>query len=172
MVPPSNEPFVWPRPASPLPNEKEFDPYNGNLDCQHALQVFGGMTLDQAYSEFCDRPEIYQEDFVFMGPKAFVYYFPIVDRYLREVKSNDPHDDCAADILAYAINGQLDNDDVSGSATIVSELCNLIDFVLLEVARYSGSKKIRKQIHATWNQLADKLVECEQDAACVPKGGK
>ncbi len=150
----------WPRPASPLPRERDFDPYGGDLDCQHAFEIFGGMNLDQAYLEFCDRPEIYQEDFMFMGPKAFVYYFPVIDRYLREVTSNDPRDDCEANILACAMNGQLDHDDVSGSSVVVSELHNLINFVLMEVARYSGSKKIRKQIHATWRQLADKLAQC------------
>lgn len=162
MRPSANNSYAWPRPPSPLPRERDFDPYNGNLDCQHALKIFGGMTLDQAYTEFCDRPEIYQEDFMFMGPKAFAYYFPVVDRYLREVTSNDPHDDCETVILAQAIKGQLDHDAVCRSITILAEIRSLIDFVLMELARYSGSKKIRKQIRNTWTELADTLTKCEQ----------
>jgi len=161
----SNSSYAWPRSPSPLPREKDFDPYNGDLDCQHALEVFGGMTLDQAYLEFCDRPEIYQEDFMFMGPKAFIYYFPVVDRYLREVTSKDVNEDCEAEILGKAIKGQLDHGVVVQSTTVLLEIRGLTDFVLAEVARYSASKKIRKEIHTTWTQLAHNLAQYEQDAS-------
>ena len=159
----ANSLYPWPRPSSPLPRAKDFDPYNGDLDRQHALDIFGGMTLDQAYEEFCDRPEIYQEDFLCMGPKAFVYYFPVISRYLREITSNDPHEDCEVAILAYAIKEQLNYDAVRQSIKILSEIRSLIDFVLAEVARYSGSKKIRKKLHTTWTQLAEKLAKCEHE---------
>lgn len=156
--------YSWPRPSSPLPSEKDFDPYDGNLDCQHALEIFGGMSLDQAYEEFCDKPEIYQEDFMFMGPKAFIYYFPVIDRYLREVASKDQYGDCEVSILAYTIKEQLDHNVVHQSTNTLSEIHSLTEFILAEITRYSYSKKIRKQVRNIWMQLADKLAQYQKSA--------
>ncbi|MBL8820867.1 MAG: hypothetical protein JNL96_20010 [Planctomycetaceae bacterium] len=70
-------------PEIPLPTEADFDPYGGDLDAQCAWRNFGGLTLDEATNKFRERPEIYQEDFMFMGGKAFAFYFPVVEAYLR-----------------------------------------------------------------------------------------
>ena len=71
-----------------LPSEGDFDPYHGCLDAQCAWRNFGGLDLDSAYRKFCENPSYYQEDFMFMGPAAFTFYFPVVDRYLREIRSD------------------------------------------------------------------------------------
>jgi hypothetical protein len=39
--------------------------------------------LEQAHVRFCSAPEVYQEDFMFMGCRAFHFYFPVIDEYLR-----------------------------------------------------------------------------------------
>ena len=49
MTPASLESYSWPHRDASLPTERDFDPYGGDLDCQHALKIFGGMPLDQAY---------------------------------------------------------------------------------------------------------------------------
>lgn len=160
----SLESYSWPHRAASLPTERDFDPYGGDLDCQHALKIFGGMPLDQAYSVFLECPEIYQEDFMFMGPRAFAYYLPIIDRFLREVSSNCKFDDCETNILACAIEGQLDYDPLNCSEELLREVRSLTDFVQTSTSRYSGSKVIRKRIRTTWAKVADKLTKCEQDA--------
>ena len=66
-----------------LPTERDFDPHGCGLDEQCAWRNFGGLTLDDAYSKFESVPEIYSEDFMFMGSKAFVFYYPVIDRFLR-----------------------------------------------------------------------------------------
>ena len=67
-----------------LPNQKDFYQSELNLDGHRAWKNFGGLTVDQAYEKFCENPNYYQEDFMFMGGPAFTFYFPIIDRYIRE----------------------------------------------------------------------------------------
>lgn len=69
------------RPPTPLPSQSDFDPVGCDLDAQSAWQTFGGLGLAEAYAKFLQVPESYQEDFMFMGSRAFAYYFPVVDRY-------------------------------------------------------------------------------------------
>jgi hypothetical protein len=57
-----------------LPTETDFDPYQGDLDAQCAWKNFGGLTLGEAFVKFEESPETYQEDFMFMGGKAFARY--------------------------------------------------------------------------------------------------
>jgi hypothetical protein len=64
-----------------LPTERDFDPWHGNLDAQCAWRHFGGLTLDQAHARFRENPLGYQEDFMFMGPVAFAFYFPVIEDY-------------------------------------------------------------------------------------------
>ncbi|HBE72079.1 MAG TPA: hypothetical protein DDW52_28410 [Planctomycetaceae bacterium] len=72
------------RPMKELPSQTDFDPTGCDLDGQCAWSHFGGETLDQAFSRFNECPENYQEDFMFMGTVAFRFYFPVIDRFLRQ----------------------------------------------------------------------------------------
>ena len=143
----------WPRPLAPLPTEKDFDPWDGDLDAQYAWKNFGGMTLDQAYVEFCDRPEIYTEDFAFMGPKAFSYYFPVIDRYLREISSQEEDDHYDVGYIGIAIQERLEDKQVWRSTKVLSEIRSLTEFVLGNVTRYSVSEKVHRKITRIWMEL-------------------
>ncbi|MBL4884023.1 MAG: hypothetical protein JKY95_05750 [Planctomycetaceae bacterium] len=78
--------FRLSRPASPLPVEKDF---GGCLDGQCAWRNFGGLSISQAYELFLTNPVYYEEAFMFMDTRAFEYYLPVIDRYLREVSSDE-----------------------------------------------------------------------------------
>ncbi|QDT42201.1 hypothetical protein Pan241w_22820 [Gimesia alba] len=65
-----------------LPGERDFDPHVGDLDARVAWGNFGGLTLAEAFHKFQKSPDEYQEDFMYMGGKAFAYYFPVLERYL------------------------------------------------------------------------------------------
>lgn len=67
-----------------LPSELDFDPHAGDLDAQCAWRNFGGLTLDDACEKFDEAPEVYQEDFMFMGGRAFAFYYPVIDQFLRK----------------------------------------------------------------------------------------
>ena len=93
----------------PLPTKEDFNPWGpDNLDAEHAWQCFGNLTLDEAHARFCECPELYHEDFMFMGGKAYAFYFPVIERFLYEVTEvADVPDDREAWILACGIQKQL-----------------------------------------------------------------
>ena len=70
-----------------LPNQIDFYQSELDPDGRRSWKNFGGLTVDQAYEKFCERPDIYQEDFMFMSGPAFTFYFPVIDRYIREKES-------------------------------------------------------------------------------------
>ena len=67
-----------------IPTERDFLEDHGCLDARCAWENFGGLSLDEAFKKFCENPLSYGEDFMFMGEFAFAYYFPVLDRYVRE----------------------------------------------------------------------------------------
>lgn len=69
-----------------------------------AWEHFGGLSLEEAYEQFCARPDIHQEDFMFMGCTAFRYYYPVLETYLHEAKPSDEFDECEAWTLAVIIS--------------------------------------------------------------------
>lgn len=84
---------------STLPTAIEISPTNGlDLDEKCALEHFLGKTETEAEKLFFEAAEIYQEDLMSMGDKAFAYYLPALTPYL---KSNESRND--SDIVNYLI---------------------------------------------------------------------
>jgi hypothetical protein len=151
------------RAKAPLPGATDFDPWSGNLDARHAWKNFGGLGLDQAHRLFLENPHCYQEDFMFMGPVAFDYYFPVVDRYLREFRrADDAGDDGCAWILGAAMESQIETMNPRPlAAGTVMEISALANFVLSEIDRYAGEPRGHRRISAIWRKarrLADERV--------------
>jgi hypothetical protein len=92
------------------PVKGDFDPYNGCLDALRAWKNFGGLSRASAYERFCESPEYYQEDFMFMGGVAFAYYYPVIERYILEssIENNSGEAVEAMWILAHCIKAQVD----------------------------------------------------------------
>ena len=63
--------------AERLPTKADFVSHPEDLDQICAWEHFGGLTLDQAKTRFAENALYYQEDFMFMGTKAFLFYFPV-----------------------------------------------------------------------------------------------
>ena len=137
-----------------MPGATDFDPWGGNLDALHAWKNFGG--LDPAYRLFLENPLYYQEDFMFMGPVAFDYYFPVVDRYLREFRraAEDDDDGCAW-ILGAAMVSQLESVTprplAAGTAV---EIAALAAFVSREIDRFAGEPRGQGRILEEWHKAS------------------
>ena len=119
-----------------LPEEKDFDPWNGFLDAQCAWKNFGGLNLCEAFEKFCDNPLKYQEDFMFMGPKAFAYYYPVLDKYLREVQPDDEDDDCEAWGIVCAFEMQLIEGKNYFSKKLIDKISEIHDVAINRFSKY------------------------------------
>ncbi|MBI5801350.1 MAG: hypothetical protein HZA92_11605 [Verrucomicrobia bacterium] len=143
-------------PATALPTEKDFDPWNGCLDAQHAWKQFGGLDLEQAHEKLCENPLNYQEDFMFMGPKAFKFYFPVVDRFLRREREPWEFDDSQAWILGKAMRLQLErrNDD-----ELLKSIGDLCQHVRTHLSKYATDENEQAEIGAAWLEVESQLAK-------------
>ncbi|MFT5732158.1 MAG: hypothetical protein ACJA2W_000854 [Planctomycetota bacterium] len=139
--------------------EADFDPWEGQLDAQHAWRNFGDLTLPEAYEHFMTRPEVFQEDFMFMGCKAFAYYFPVIDRYIRDVKGTEEGDDCSVWILGEAVQGQFSSNDGRLPGSLVVEIEQLSEYVLAHPEQYSPAVRDHRRITRAWEGVQEKVAE-------------
>lgn len=140
-----------------LPSLADFVPHKGNLDEQCAWKNFGGLTLEEAYAKFCQMPEVYQEDFMFMGARAFHYYFPVVDEYLRSRTACDERDDCEADILGSCVAAQFDWEGAQLSDALRDRIKELCGFVLRNLSRFAWSVEDQGRIKKSWLEVEHRL---------------
>ncbi len=66
-----------------LPTLEDILPDPFDLDQQSAAERFLGKNLDEAYEMFCEDYFRSMLDFYFIGEKAFIYYLPVITRYLK-----------------------------------------------------------------------------------------
>ena len=143
-----------------LPTEKDFDPWGGNLDAQWAWRNFGGLTLEAAKEKFPKKPECYQEDFMFMGSRAFAFYFPVIESYLLDSPTEyDGFDRCAW-ILAQGIINQLQRDTKSYVLPLIPRIHNLIQFVRQNIASFDDDEAEQSRILLAWTELEEVVRKC------------
>ena len=157
MAKTENQLFRLRRPAAPLPSEADFDPFGGGRDAQSAWKNFGELSLKQAYDLFVTNPSNYQEDFMLMGSMAFGYYFPVIDRYIREVSGEEAGDDCEVAILGSGVAAQFACRGSRFDQCLIAEIGQLSDYVSSHLAQYSPSAKDHRRIMRAWG-LVDKNV--------------
>ena len=144
--------FRLQRPSAPLPTEEDFDPWRGNLDAQCAWRNFGELSLKQAQGLFMTAPGNYQEDFMFMGPVAFAYYFPVIYLYIREVRGSEKDGDDVTEvsILGSAVAWQLEWKGAGFSDELIGEIEDLAVYVVANVSQYSMAEKDQRRIRREW----------------------
>jgi len=72
-----------------LPSHQDINVHD-SLDERSASEHFLGKTLEQAEALFRENSLYYQEDLMWMGPRAFCYYVDAVIRYVQsEAASRD-----------------------------------------------------------------------------------
>ncbi|MCB1098663.1 MAG: hypothetical protein R3F19_25720 [Verrucomicrobiales bacterium] len=161
------------RPKSPVPAAAEFFVGPGT-DAAYAWERFGGKSLSEAYLIFMECPECYGEDFGWILPKAFDYYFPIIDKYLREIDVNDEEhwtelDGLQAWIFGCRVQSQFHwKDGTKPSPALASEIAELSTFVQTNAERYSNQADEQARIREAWlkvdHEIAHYLPISEQGA--------
>ena len=147
-----------------LPTERDFDPLSGDADAQRAWEHFGGLTLDEAHAKFRKNPLYYQEDFMFMGGKAFAYYFPVLERHLTTVPdSNSDGEDHESWILAHCIKMQFCSKTAHHVLHLKQRVFALSAFVLQNIRRFSFDTDGQRRVAAAWAELETHLATVTQE---------
>lgn len=157
----------------PPPGERDFDPYEGDLDAQCAWKNFGGLTLTEAYQKFLENPVVYSEDFMWMGDKAFIYYFPVLERYLMvtPVWSEEKGSEwCQILGLGSAIQFQFTEESLPDLLrlaprvlTLISQVRESFDAFVASGHPYYSDPEVHQHVVKEWNELEEHMqqfVEC------------
>lgn len=93
---------------------------------------------------------------MFMGPAAFKFYFPVVDRYLRAIRNSNEGGDCEAWILGRAILAQMEQGVDDELLTSVDQLCR---YVRAHLSQYAVAPRDHKRIDRTWVLIENRVTE-------------
>ena len=142
---------AWSDPIGQRPTKADFDPADGDLDALIAWKNFGGLSRPEAYKKFCEFPETYQEDFFFMGGVAFLYYFPVLEKYILESRVENDNDVEAMWILAYCMKSHFEawHIDYELRARILS----LASHVRNNLGQYCIEQDEQGRIDTAWQEL-------------------
>ena len=138
-----------------LPIKRDFDPHGCGMDEHWAWRNFGGLTLKDACEKFETAPEIYQEDFMFMGTKAFVFYFPVIDRFLRKMVALNKTGqvDCQSWILPQCINTQFQCPRSKQLVLLKPSVLSLCEFMLDNIDKFKDDWNKPEEIELNWRNL-------------------
>jgi hypothetical protein len=136
-----------------LPTEQDFDPFGGDLDAQHAWRSFGGFSISDALTLFRENPIHYQEDFMFMGGRAFVFYFPVLDAFLRELRLTDHEDDSPAAMVGSCVAAQFGWPTASHLVPIHAAIRSLADYVCSHTDLLAADNEEQRRIARDWQPV-------------------
>jgi len=143
---------LW-RPESPLPSEYDFNPRGGRAAAA-SWKCFGGLSLEQAYQRLWSDPVANEEQFAHMGPAAFDYYFPVIDRFLRGADPRDHDDHREVRAFGYTIAAQLvDRID----PRLNEEISALATHILTHLRDYAHHRTGQRKVAGAWKRVEKKL---------------
>lgn len=142
-----------------IPTLEDISPTKGlNLDEKVAIEHFLGKSVNAAQALFSENSLYYSGDLMWMGPKAFAYYFPAFAAYLRSESAKDDSD--ALNALADMITFRSEHEpDVMKAMREV--LTNCIDSCLSDYAKFDVDEKIYGKLRS---KLAELKVKLQRDS--------
>ena len=126
-----------------------------DLDIKHAWKTFGGKTIEDAYQGFKEAAFPQVENFRWIAPEAFVYYFPVVLRYVMSEDAKGDSDTISS--FAGILESQLD-DNRQALAVIFKDIAMLSKHVISHYADFDVNYDIYGDLKSRYEKIA-KLVE-------------
>lgn len=115
---------VRPNMLSP-PSKAAFgDP--ADFDVRRAWKSLGGLSLDDAFNKFAQNPFGQVDYFRWIAPAAFIFYFPVVLRYVTGDQS--PGDSDTVSSLAGILESQLEQHgpELEPIFSVIAALCSYV----------------------------------------------
>ncbi len=91
-----------------------------------------------------------------MEKTAFEFYFPVVDRFLRENHTEDVFDDSLAWILGEAIFLQMES---AINSELLEKIENLTNYILNHLSQYSPLPVEQEEIESTWLKIRQHIAK-------------
>lgn len=147
-----------------LPTQEEINPIPEDLDGQCAVRSFLGKTREQIAREFDEHGVSYQEDLMFMGSRAFCFYFPAAVDYVTAYGSVADGDiiNCLVSVVEQRL--EYDSPEI---VEVFPEVVRFADYVLARHDDFALAPEI-------YGDLRPRLRTIQQTCAepgAAPNGG-
>ncbi|TLD70276.1 hypothetical protein FEM03_13910 [Phragmitibacter flavus] len=150
-------------PQKTQPSEQDFNPHGDDLDARSAWLNFGSLTIEEALLKFRDHPMRYQDDFAFMGSHAFIFYFPVLDTYMRDFQVAEEADAVLPPVIVGSIiTSQLDLSASSVLFPLHQNIRSLADYVFTHLRSLATEPRDQEWITSSWQKVYEAL---ERDSA-------
>ena len=90
---------------------------------------------------------------MFMGAKAFLYYFPVLDHYLRNALDEGSEDDCESWIISQCIQFQFEPETMDRLRPLIPAIVDLAGFVRDNIHRFGCDDSERQRVSDAWGDL-------------------
>lgn len=94
---------------------------------------------------------------MFMGGKAFAFYFPVLEAYLRDTPEEYESDDRQSWILAHCLRQQFEAKTAHHVLHLVQRVFALSTFVQQNIHRFGDSTEEQRRIADAWMELDSQL---------------
>lgn len=130
-----------------LPTAADINVYN-SLDETSACEHFLNKSLDQAEALFREDSAYYQEDLMWMGPKAFRYYLPAATNYLRsdDAIGDDHFIDSLYEIVMFRL-------DLEGFSDAIDPVEEMIEYILDNYEKFNVATETYGDLREKYKQL-------------------
>jgi len=136
-----------------LPTKEEINVFN-SLDEISACEHFCNKTLEQAEALFRENSAYYQEDLMWMGPRAFHFYLQAVLLYLQSDDSvgDDQLVDCLYNIIVFRANEK-------EFLLAIDCINRMIDYIINNYDKFDVNNDIYGNLIEKYRQLQSELKE-------------
>jgi len=143
-----------------LPTRQDINIHD-SLDEQTACWHFLGKTLEEAEALFRENPLHYQEDLMYMGPKAFGFYVQAAINDIQSPAADGDSDmvNCFAGTLEYRLKYEGD-----ALRPIADKLASVCRYVLDHYDRFEVIPKIYGDLRPRFNALLQGFSSAEESA--------
>ncbi|MBW2459302.1 MAG: hypothetical protein JRI68_32720 [Deltaproteobacteria bacterium] len=102
---------------------------------------------------FCDNGLVYQEDLMWMGPRAFAFYLQAMTNYLR--RDDAAGDDHMIDCMCMIVNFRLPQE---GFSLALHHVHELLDYVLEHYEKFEVTEEVYGDVKGKYRQLRERLA--------------
>ena len=135
------------------PSEREINPLD-DLDGKVAAEHFLGKSLAEAKLLFVENSINYQEDLLWMGPKAFCFYVTAAIDYIESEHAAGDSDivSCFRGILEFRMNH--DRDEI---AAVVPELRRAANYILNNWKKFKVDPELDGDLRSKYQELLRRM---------------
>lgn len=136
-----------------LPTEQEINPEGNSYDGQMAVNHFLRKTREQITLELATRLHWYfYEDYLWMGSRAFCFYFPAVADYVTTAKARTDYQ--VVDNFCWVIESRLKSD-FAQIRDAFPAIIRFAEYVLTHFEEYQEDEELRERLRAVKQRCAE-----------------